>query len=123
MAGTSPAMTGGDVCVHPACSLWNAVPVIRTLAPRHGRACPGHPRDANLVTSDLGRRVWQHRTAAFKGFTQRYGLGRLVWYEPFSDIRDAIQREHTMKHWRRAWKVRPSSFSISIRNGVTFTRI
>jgi putative endonuclease len=58
------------------------------------------------VTSDLARRAWQHRTGAFPGFTRRCGLGRLVWYERFEDIRDAIQREHTMKHWPRAWKVR-----------------
>jgi putative endonuclease len=61
------------------------------------------------VTSDLARRVWQHRSKAIKGFTQRYGLGRLVWYESFADIRDAIQREHNMKHRPRAWKVRQSS--------------
>ena len=58
------------------------------------------------VTSDLGRRIFQHRTGAVDGFTKRYGLRRLVWYEPHSDIRDAIQRERTMKHWSRAWKVR-----------------
>jgi putative endonuclease len=58
------------------------------------------------VTSDLGRRIWQHRTAAIDGFTKRYGLKRLVWYESFPDIRDAIQRERNMKHWSRAWKVR-----------------
>ena len=58
------------------------------------------------VTSDLGRRIWQHRTGAVEGFTKRYGLTRLVWYEPQADIRDAIQRERTMKHWSRAWKVR-----------------
>jgi putative endonuclease len=58
------------------------------------------------VTSDLSRRIWQHRTKAIDGFTKRYGLTRLVWYDPFDDIRDAIHRERTMKHWSRAWKVR-----------------
>ena len=58
------------------------------------------------VTSDLGRRVWQHRAAVIEGFTKRYGLNRLVWYEHHPDIRDAIQRERTTKHWSRAWKVR-----------------
>jgi putative endonuclease len=58
------------------------------------------------VSSQLGHRIWQHRTQAIKGFTARYGLGRLVWYESFTNIRDAIQREHNMKHWPRAWKVR-----------------
>ena len=58
------------------------------------------------VTGDLPRRAWQHRTGAVEGFTRRYGLGRLVWCEQHPDIRDAIQRERTMKHWPRAWKVR-----------------
>ncbi len=58
------------------------------------------------VTSDLGRRISQHRTGAVEGFTKRYGLSRLVWFEPHPDIRDAIQRERTTKHWSRAWKVR-----------------
>ena len=58
------------------------------------------------VTSDLPRRAWQHRTGAVEGFTKRYGLGRLVWSEHHQDIRIAIQRERTMKHWPRAWKVR-----------------
>jgi putative endonuclease len=58
------------------------------------------------VTANLSLRIWQHRTKAIRGFTARYGLGRLVWYEHFADIRDAIQREHVMKHWSRAWKVR-----------------
>jgi len=58
------------------------------------------------VTANLAVRAWQHRTGATAGFTKKYGLTRLVWYERFEDIRDAIQRERTMKHWSRAWKVR-----------------
>ena len=58
------------------------------------------------VTANLAVRAWQHRTGAVEGFTKKYGLTRLVWYERFEDIRDAIQREKTMKHWPRAWKVR-----------------
>ena len=58
------------------------------------------------VTANLAVRVWQHRTGTVEGFTKKYGLNRLVWYERFEDIRDAIQREKTMKHWSRAWKVR-----------------
>ena len=57
------------------------------------------------VTSDLGRRAWEHREGLAKGFTQRYGLKRLVYTEFFEDIRDAIQREKNMKHYSRAWKV------------------
>jgi Predicted endonuclease containing a URI domain len=58
------------------------------------------------VTNDLSRRIFEHRSLRTPGFTQRYGLTRLVWYEHYPDIRDAIQRERTMKHWSRAWKVR-----------------
>jgi putative endonuclease len=58
------------------------------------------------VTSDLARRAWEHREGTVPGFTKRYGLTRLVWYERHDDIRLAIQRETTMKHWPRAWKVR-----------------
>ncbi len=58
------------------------------------------------VTKDLIRRVFEHRTGAVEGFTRRYGLKRLVYFEQFDEIYAAIQREHTIKHWRRAWKVR-----------------
>ncbi len=66
-------------------------------------------RDGTLylgVTSDLARRAWQHREGLVEGFTRQYGLKSLVWYEWHDDIRFAIQREKTMKHWPRAWKVR-----------------
>jgi putative endonuclease len=58
------------------------------------------------VTSDLVRRMFEHRSGAVEGFTKRYGLKRLVYFEMFDDIRTAIQREHNIKHWSRAWKVR-----------------
>jgi putative endonuclease len=58
------------------------------------------------VTSDLIRRVYEHRCGFVDGFTRRYGLKRLVYFERYEDIRDAIQREHNIKHWPRAWKVR-----------------
>jgi len=58
------------------------------------------------VTSDLSRRIWEHREGLIDGFTKRYGLKRLVFYEWHDDIRLAIQRETSMKHWPRAWKVR-----------------
>jgi len=58
------------------------------------------------VTSNLPRRVFEHREGLIEGFTKRYGLKRLVYYEQFDDIRDAIQREKTVKHWPRARKVR-----------------
>src|SRR5260370_25842872 len=58
------------------------------------------------VTNDLVRRVFEHRSGFVDGVTKQYGLKRLVYFETFDDIRDAIQREHNMKHWSRAWKVR-----------------
>jgi putative endonuclease len=58
------------------------------------------------VTGNLAARAFQHREGLLPGFTSRYGLKSLVWFEQHDDIRSAIQREKTMKHWRRAWKVR-----------------
>ncbi len=58
------------------------------------------------VTSNLARRIWEHREGVADGFTKRYGIKRLVHAEPFDDIRRAIQREKNLKHWCRAWKVR-----------------
>jgi putative endonuclease len=58
------------------------------------------------VTNDIARRAWEHREGLLDGFTRRYGLKRLVWFEPHQSIVAAIQREKTMKHWPRAWKVR-----------------
>jgi putative endonuclease len=58
------------------------------------------------VTSNLHGRAFQHREGLVEGFTKRYGLKCLVYYEYFDDIRDAIQREKLIKHWPRAWKVR-----------------
>ena len=58
------------------------------------------------VTSNMPRRAFEHRNGLINGFSKRYGLKRLVWYEFHNDIRAAIQREHNMKHWPRASKVR-----------------
>ena len=58
------------------------------------------------VTSDLIRRWHQHRHALVEGLTKRHGLTRRVYFEPYDDIRTAIQREKAMKHWPRSWKVR-----------------
>jgi putative endonuclease len=58
------------------------------------------------VTSDLVRRVWEHRESVQEGFTKRYGLKRLFYYEEHASIVEAIAREKAMKHWPRAWKVR-----------------
>ncbi|TKT71692.1 GIY-YIG nuclease family protein [Afipia massiliensis] len=58
------------------------------------------------VTNDLVRRIHEHRSGFVDGFTKRHELKLLVYFEQFDDIRDAIQREHNIKHWPRAWKVR-----------------
>ena len=57
------------------------------------------------VTNDLSRRVFEHKSGEGSGFTRRYGVQRLVWYEEHFDIRDAIQREKTLKRWPRQWKI------------------
>ena len=58
------------------------------------------------VTSDLVRRVWQHREGVVEGFTKTHGLRRLVYYEGHESIVEAIKRERVLKHWVRAWKAR-----------------
>jgi len=57
------------------------------------------------VTGNLPRRVWQHRTHALPGFTDRYNLERLVWFETHEAAPKAIRREKSLKHWNRAWKL------------------
>jgi putative endonuclease len=54
------------------------------------------------VTSDLVRRVAEHRQGTIDGFTKEYSLKRLVYFERYDDIRTAIQREKNLKHWSRA---------------------
>jgi putative endonuclease len=58
------------------------------------------------VTTRLVERVAEHKEGVVPGFTKRYGLKHLVYYEGHDSIEAAIQREKTMKTWRRAWKVR-----------------
>ena len=55
------------------------------------------------VTNDLVRRVYEHQTRIVPGFTKRYGVHRLVYYEQFSDIEFAIQREKRLKKWNRRY--------------------
>ena len=57
------------------------------------------------VTSDLSRRIVQHREGTGSAFCRRYGLTRLVYAEKHDSIEDAIAREKTMKAWKRAWKI------------------
>ena len=57
------------------------------------------------VTNDLVRRIWEHRTDAVPGFTARYGVHRLVWFERADTPAVAIQREKTIKKYPRCWKL------------------
>jgi putative endonuclease len=57
------------------------------------------------VTNDLARRIPEHKAGEGSGFTGRYGVQRLVWYEEHFDMRDAIQREKSLKRWQRQWKI------------------
>jgi putative endonuclease len=58
------------------------------------------------VTNDLVRRVYEHRTKAAPGFTKRYGVDKLVWFEIHDTAEAAITREKELKKWRRDWKIR-----------------
>lgn len=57
------------------------------------------------VTSDLVKRVWQHKSNVVKGFTQKYGVHQLVYYEQHGNSYSAIQREKRLKEWKRQWKL------------------
>ena len=57
------------------------------------------------VTNDLVRRVHEHRTDAVPGFTSRYGVHRLVWFDSTPSVEAAIHREKQMKNWKREWKI------------------
>lgn len=57
------------------------------------------------VPSNLAERISQHKLGEGSKFSAKYGAVRLVWYEEHFDIRDAIEREKSIKRWRRAWKI------------------
>jgi len=57
------------------------------------------------VTSDLLKRVWQHKNDVVKSFSERYGVHALVWYELHATMESAITREKVLKGWKRAWKI------------------
>jgi len=58
------------------------------------------------VTSDLPKRAWEHREQIVEGFTKRYGVHKLVYYETHGNMVSAITREKQLKKWNRAWKLR-----------------
>jgi putative endonuclease len=57
------------------------------------------------VTSDLAKRVWQHKKDVVDGFTKRYSVHQLVWYELHETMESAIGREKALKNWKRVWKL------------------
>ena len=57
------------------------------------------------VTSNLIKRVWEHKNHVVAGFTDKYRVDRLVWYEPHPTMESAIRREKAIKEWKRAWKL------------------
>jgi putative endonuclease len=57
------------------------------------------------TTSDLMRRVWEHKNKVVPGFTRKYGVDRLVWYEAPESAEAALRREKQIKEWKRDWKI------------------
>ncbi len=57
------------------------------------------------MTSDIVKRIWEHKNDVVKGFTQRYGVHTLVWYEAHETMESAITSEKTIKSWKRKWKL------------------
>jgi putative endonuclease len=58
-----------------------------------------------MILNDLIRRVYEHKERVVQGFTKKYHLKMLVYYEGTNDVRSALQRERNLKHWTRKWKV------------------
>ncbi|MES9826353.1 MAG: GIY-YIG nuclease family protein [Candidatus Thiodiazotropha endolucinida] len=58
------------------------------------------------VTSNLQKRVWEHKNYRLEGFTSHYNVHTLVWYEMHETMVSAIEREKAIKHWKRAWKLK-----------------
>ena len=57
------------------------------------------------VSNNLGRRVYEHKNKMIEGFSKKYNLTKLVYYETFNSVGDAIRREKQLKNWQRQWKI------------------
>ena len=58
------------------------------------------------VTNYIGRRIFEHKEKIIKGFTAKYKVDKLVYYEIYEDVRDVIAREKRIKEWKRSWKIK-----------------
>lgn len=76
---------------------WGIIAVYIMASRRHGTLYIG-------VTGNLARRTYEHREGLIVGFTRTYGCKKLVWYQSFERMTNAIRREKTMKEWPREWK-------------------
>jgi len=61
------------------------------------------------VTSDLVKRIWEHKNNLVEGFSKRYNVHHFVWYELHENMDSAIEREKRLKEWKRAWKLNKSN--------------
>ncbi|HJS34566.1 MAG TPA: GIY-YIG nuclease family protein [Pseudoxanthomonas sp.] len=77
-----------------------------SLCLHSGQQTTRHPLLYIGVTSDLPGRIWQHKHDQVDGFTRRYGIHTLVWYEVHARMESAILREKALKAWKRVWKIR-----------------
>lgn len=57
------------------------------------------------VTSNLSKRIWEHKNKEMEGFSSKYNLAKLVYFEEYTDINNAIAREKQLKRWHRQWKI------------------
>ncbi|MFY7670480.1 GIY-YIG nuclease family protein [Tenacibaculum sp. MEBiC06402] len=57
------------------------------------------------MTNDLHRRIYEHKSKALKGFTRKYNIDKLMYYEEFNNVEQAILREKRLKKWNREWKI------------------
>jgi len=93
---SSPGLTGRSMVQH---ALWMTYYVYILASQKNGTLYIG-------VTSDLIRRVYEHRTEAVEGFTSKYDVHSLVYFEVTENVEAAIQREKRLKKWRRDWKIK-----------------
>jgi putative endonuclease len=74
------------------------------------------------VTTNLAQRVWEHKSKAVPGFTAKYGVDSLVWFEQHEDWESAIRREKQIKEWKRNWKIELIETGIPAFAGMTMRR-